>query len=105
MEGLNEEHKQAFKQVKVLTQKDEYFGIPSKIFYNIVAFSIGLGVILHSPLVGLIFLALLGIPAYRIHRHDPFALQIWISAVNRRCGRWCAGCAERRKLYIITRED
>jgi hypothetical protein len=103
MQELNEEQRQAFKQVKVLTKKDDYFGIPSKIFYNIVAFSIGLGAILHSPLVGLVFLAVLGIPAYHIHRNDPFALQVWIRAVSRRYGRWCAGRGERRKLYIIKR--
>ena len=105
MEAVSDEQKQAFKQVKVLTKKDDYFGIPSRLFYNIVAVAIGLAVMLHSPLVGVLFLAVLGIPAYRIHRHDPFALQVWLGAVNRRCHRWCAGWAEHRQLYIIQRED
>ena len=105
MVELNEEQKQAFKQVKVLTKKDEFFGIPSRVFCNIVGFSIGLGVILHSPLVGLIFLAVLGIPAYQMHRNNPFALQVWIRDVSRRYGRWCAGRAEPRKLYILEKKD
>ena len=105
MEELNEDQKQAFKQVKVLTSRDEYFGIPSKIFYNIIAFSIGLGVLLRSPLVSIIFLVILGLPAYHIHRNDPFALKIWVRAITRRYGRWCAGRAERRSIIILERKD
>ena len=104
MEELNENQKQAFKQVKVLTSKDEFFGIPSKVFYNVVAFSIGLGVLIRSPLVSIVFLFVLGIPAYQIHKNDPFALQIWIRAVTRRYGRWCAGRAGRRSLVILEKE-
>lgn len=104
MDALNEDQKQAFKQVKVLTARDEFFGIPSKVFYNVIAFSIGLGVLLHSPLVSLIFLFVLGIPAYHIHKNDPFALQIWIRAATRPYGRWCAGRSEKRSLIILTRE-
>jgi type IV secretory pathway VirB3-like protein len=104
VETLNEDQKQAFKQVKVLTAQDEFFGIPSKVFYNVIAFSIGLGVLLRSPLVSLIFLFVLGMPAYHIHKNDPFALQIWIRAVTRRYGRWCAGRGERRSLIILSKE-
>ena len=104
MEELNEAQKQAFKQVKVLTSRDEFFGIPSKVFYNVVAISIGLGVLLRSPIVSIVFLGVLGIPAYHIHKNDPFALQIWVRAVTRRYSRWCAGRAERRSLVIIQKE-
>ena len=105
MEELNAEQKQAFKQVKVLTTRDEYFGIPSNIFYNIIAFSVGLGVLLRSPVTAIIFLLVLGVPAYHIHKNDPFAFKIWIRAITRRYGRWCAGCAERRSVTILKKED
>ena len=104
MEELTADQRQAFKQVKVLTAKDEFFGIPSKVFYNVIAFSIGLGVLLRSPLVSIIFLFVLGIPAFHIHKNDPFALQIWVRAVTRRYGRWCAGRAEPRSLIILNQE-
>jgi hypothetical protein len=104
MQDLSEDQQQAFKQVKVLTARDEFFGIPSKVFYNVIAFSIGLGILLRSPVVTVVFLFVLGIPAYHIHKNDPFALQIWIRAVTRRYGRWCAGRAERRSLIVLNKE-
>ena len=104
MEELNEDQKQGFKQVKVFTARDDYFGIPSKIFYNVIAFSIGLGVLLRSPPVSIIFLFVLGVPAYHIHKNDPIALKIWIRAITRRYGRWCAGRAERRSIVIFKKE-
>lgn len=104
MEELSIDQKQAFKQVKVLTTKDEFFGIPSKVFYNVIAFSIGLGVIVRSPIVSIIFFIVLGIPVYHIHKNDPFALQIWVRAATRRYNRWCAGRSGRRSLIIIEKE-
>jgi hypothetical protein len=60
--------------------------------------------LLRSPLVSIIFLFVLGIPAFHIHKNDPFALQIWIRAATRRYGRWCAGRAERRSLIVLNKE-
>jgi type IV secretory pathway VirB3-like protein len=105
MEKLTEDQRKAFKQVKVFTTKSEYFGIPSKIFYNIIAFSVGLAVALGQPMVAAIFLAVLGIPAYQIHKKDPDALEVWLKALTRRYNRWCAGRAENRKLCILKKGE
>ncbi len=104
MEEQNE-NQNALKQAKVFTQKEQYFGIPSKVCYNVVALSVGLGVAFKSPLVGLLFLFLLVIPLYHIHKNDPFALTVWKRGLFRRYGRWCAGRSDSREIKIIKREE
>lgn len=104
MEAQNEKQN-AFKQAKVFTQKEQYFGIPSKVCYNVVAFAVGLGVAFKSPLIGLLFLGLLAAPLYHIHKDDPFALTVWKRGLFRQYGRWCAGRSDSRKIKIIERED
>lgn len=102
---ISNEQKQAFQQVKVFTKREQYFGIPSRIFFNVVGFSIGLGALLNSPVTAIVFLTVLGGPMYKIHKKDPQALEIWFRALSRPYNRWCAGRSDSRKLYILTKED
>jgi hypothetical protein len=107
IEEQNEE-KEAFKQAKVFTQKEEYWGIPSKIVYNVFALSIGLMVAFRSIsgiVLGLIMLTLLIVPLYHIHKDDPFALVVWKRCMLRKHNRWCAGRAEKRKIKYLDREE
>jgi hypothetical protein len=66
---------------------------------------VAIGATIRSPLRIVIFLLFFGVPAYRIHRHDPFALKVWVQAIKRRHNRWCAGCAAPRELIIIEKEE
>ena len=104
MAEIEQEQEQALKQVKAFSTKTEYFGIPADIVFGIVGFSVVIGAALHSPLMILVFLCFLGIPSYRIHRNDPFALKVWVKALQRRHNRWCAGRSTPREL-IIMKED
>ena len=102
---VSPDHKEALKNVRVFTGREDYFGIPSKIFFNIVAFSVGLGVILKSLWVGVLFLTLLGYPAYHIHRRDPQALFVWYRAWRRPHALWVAGVFEKREIVILSKEE
>jgi hypothetical protein len=102
---FDQQHKQALQQVKAFATKSEYFGIPADIVYAIGGVSVGVGAALHSLLVIAVFLLFFGVPAYRIHRADPFALKVWVAALKRRRQYWCAGQAAKRELVIITREE
>lgn len=103
-----QEEKEAFKQAKVFTQKEEYWGIPSKVVYNVGALSIGLIVAFRSLLgviLGITMCFLMIVPLYHIHKDDPFALTVWVRCMRRRHNRWCAGRAENRNVKIIKREE
>ncbi len=99
------DNRDALKQARVFTHKEEYLGIPSKIFYNIIGLSTGLGIAFKSPIIGLLFLFLLAVPMNRIHKDDPFALKIWMRGFFRRCDRWSAGHSESRKINILSNEE
>ena len=99
------EQHQALKQVKAFTAKSEYFGIPADVVYAIVGIALGIGAALRSPLMILVLMLFFGIPAYRIHRADPFALKVWIAAARRRHDYWQGGRSGKRKLVIIQREE
>ena len=102
---METDKEQAFKQVKAFTTQSEYFGIPADVFYGIVGMSIAIGAVLRSPLIIMVYLVVLGVPMYHIHRSDPHALKIWIRAVKRRHTRWCSGVATPRELIILRKED
>ncbi len=104
---INEE-KEAFRQAKVFTQKEEYFGIPSKVFYNVVALSVGIMVAFRSTYglcVSVIMFFLLIVPLYHIHKNDPFALVVWKKCLFRKHNRWCAGRSEKRVVNILSKEE
>ena len=105
MADMENEQEQALKQIKAFSAKTEYFGIPADIVFAIVGFSMMVGAALHSPLMIVVFLCFLGIPAYHMHRNDPFALKVWVKALQRRHHRWCAGCAAPRELIIMKEEE
>ncbi len=99
---------EAFKQSKVFVQREEYFGIPSKVFYNVFALSVGLMVAFRSiygVFVGLIMFFLLIVPLYHAHKKDPFALVVWKKCLFRGHNRWCAGRSEKRVVNILTKEE
>jgi type IV secretory pathway VirB3-like protein len=100
-----EEQEQSLKQVKAFTAKTEYFGIPADIVFGIVGFSVLIGATIRSPLMIIVFLLFFGFPAYKIHRHDPYALKVWVKALQRRHNRWCAGRSTPRELIILKEEE
>ena len=102
---MDKEQQQALKQVKAFAAKSEYFGIPADIVYAIIGVSLGIGAAIRSPLMIVVLMLFFGIPAYRIHRDDPFALKVWLAAVKRRHDYWCAGYCRKRELVIIKREE
>ena len=97
------EQNKGFKQVAILSSREEYFGIPIKLFVSVLVFSIGIGLAMRSLVVIIIFLLLLGYPAYQCHKKDPHAYFIWRRAAIRKHTRWCAGQSRNRKLYILQR--
>ena len=102
-EEQTEEQNKGFKQVAILSSREEYFGIPTKLFVSILVFSAGTGLAMRSWIVVIIFLLLLGYPVYQCHKKDPHAYFIWRRAATRKHTRWCAGRSRNRKLYILKR--
>ena len=98
-----EEQNKGFKQVAILSSREEYLGIPTKLFVSILIFSVGIGLAMRSLIVAIIFLLLLGCPAYQCHKKDPHAYFVWRRAAIRKHTRWCAGRSRNRKLYILQR--
>lgn len=105
MAEIDNEQERALKQVKAFSAKTEYFGIPADIVFGIVGFSVMIGAAIRSPLMIFVFLIFFGFPTYHIHRHDPFALKVWVRALQRRHKRWCAGRSTPRELIIIKEEE
>lgn len=102
-EKQTDEQNKGFKQVAILSSREEYFGIPTKLFVSILIFSVGIGLALRSLIVATIFLLLLGCPAYQCHKKDPHAYFVWRRAAIRKHTRWCAGRSRNRKLYVLQR--
>ena len=104
-EKQTEDQNKGFKQVAILSSREEYFGIPTKLFVSILIFSVGIGLAMRSLIVTIILLLLLGYPAYQCHKKDPHAYFIWRRAATRKHTRWCAGRSRNRKLYILQRRE
>ena len=101
---MAQDQQQAFEQVKAFAAKSEYFGIPADIFYAVIGISVAIGATLRSIVLIMVYLVVLGVPMYRIHQSDPFALKVWIRAMKQRHDRWGAGISTPRELIIINKD-
>ena len=100
----DEERKDALQQVKAFSVASEFLGVPANIMYGIIGFAISMGATLRSPIVTLVFLLGLGIPAYRIHKDDIDGLKVWVKAIKRGKNSWCGGRSSKRELIIIKKD-
>ena len=103
VEEKQTEEQKGFKQVAILSSREEYLGIPTKLFVSILIFSVGIGLAVRSLIVTVVFLLLLGYPAYQCHKKDPHAYFIWRRAAIRKHTRWCAGRSRNRKMIVLQR--
>ena len=98
--GSREENR-AFRDYDVLTAKEDYMGIPTKLFVSIVSLSVIVGFASKSLPVFLIMILGMGIPAYRSHQKDPQAWHILLRVLTRASDRWCAGQKNNNKRKLI----
>lgn len=106
--NVTSEEQEAFKQAKVFTQSEEYFGIPSKVFYNVIAISVVFIIAfksLYGVIVSIIMFLLMVVPLYHLYQDDPAALKIWQRGLFRKYDRWCAGRADVRKINYLKKEN
>ena len=102
----HQEENKALKDYDVLTTKEEYLGIPTKLFISIIALSVIVGFAARSVPIGLFLLLVMGIPTYRAHQKDPQAYYIFLRVLWRPADRWCAGQKKNnnRRIYILRKE-
>jgi type IV secretory pathway VirB3-like protein len=94
------EFKQAAKEARVITRKSEYFGVPSRVVFNVIFFAVAVGAATRILWFSVLFAAVVLIPMYYIHREDPHALEVWVRALFRRHGAFAAGRSEPVRLEI-----
>jgi uncharacterized membrane protein len=99
------EFKQAAKEARIITRKTEYFGIPSRIVFNVLFFAVAVGAATKMLWFSLVFAALVMVPMYFIHRGDPHGLEVWARALFRKYGAFAAGRAEPVNLEIRTEKE
>lgn len=95
----------ALSHVTVLNDEDLIGGIPTKIFWPSVIFTLIL--VYGIPwYMGLAFGVIWFTAMFTIHRDDPKALEAWMKVVfSRRADRWVGGAHKARKIYFIDNKD
>lgn len=91
----------ALSHVTVLNDEDLIGGIPTKIFWPAVAFTVIL--IYAIPwYLGALFGVIFFTTMFTIHKDDPQALEAWMKvAFSRFTNQWIGGTHKLRKIYFI----
>jgi len=95
-----DEFEQGLKEVQVLSQDQQTFGLPTPIFGGGLALSVAFMFIL-PWYIGLLFGVVYFFVMYTIHQTDNRAIAAWRRALTKQGNSWSAGAAKRKRFLII----
>ncbi len=95
-----DEFEQGLKEVQVLSQDQQTFGLPTPIFGGGFASSVAFMFIL-PWYIGFLFGVVYFFAAYTIYKTDNRALSAWKRALSKRSNSWSAGGVKRKRFLVI----